>query len=116
MTPEVFITQLGVSQQLDFEDSMAIINDHFDYVPTAFTNGIGDTQVNNAAGQNEGSCKIFAFAQLLQLTEAQTLYCFGRFYQDVLNTPNGKDHANIRNFMREGWQGIHFEGQALTRK
>mgnify|MGYP005996498551 CR=1 FL=1 len=124
MTPETFITQLiphlptdsGTSKQLDFEDTMAVISEHFNYVPTAFTNGTSDTCVSNAAGQNEGSCKIFAFAQLLGLNEEQTLLCFGRFYQDVINTPDGTDHGNIRNFMRDGWKGIHFEGQALTRK
>lgn len=124
MTPETFITQLiphlptdsGTSKQLDFEDTMAVISEHFNYVPTAFTNGSSDTRVSNAAGQNEGSCKIFAFAQILGLNEEQTLLCFGRFYQDVINTPDGTDHGNIRNFMRDGWKGICFEGQALTRK
>lgn len=124
MTPEIFISQLnpqltpqsGASKVLDFEDTMAVINEHFDYVPTAFTNGVSDMRVSNEAGQNEGSCKIFAFAQLLGLSEEQTLHCFGRFYKDVMNTPEGKDHGNIRNFMRDGWEGIHFEGQALTRK
>lgn len=132
MTPEVFISQLisqpvsqpisqqvsqsGTSKPLDFEDSMAIISDHFDYMPTAFTNGLSNMSVSNEAGQNEGSCKIFAFAQILELSEEQTLRCFGRFYQDVINTPDGTDHGNIRNFMRDGWKGIHFEGQALSRK
>ena len=124
MTPEIFISllisqqvsQSGTSKQLDFEDTMSVINDHFIYVPTAFSNGIGDMSVDNKAGQNEGSCKIFAFAQLLTLSEEQTLRCFGRFYQDVINTPDGKDHGNIRNFMRDGWKGIHFEGQALTQR
>ncbi|WP_372739393.1 HopJ type III effector protein [Neptunomonas sp.] len=136
MTPEIFISQLtsqlacqassqqssesisksGTTKPIDFEDTMAVINDHFHYVPTAFTNGVSDISVSNEAGQNEGSCKIFAFAQILQLSEEQTLGCFGRFYQDVINTPDGNDHANIRNFMRDGWKGIHFEGQALKRK
>lgn len=124
MTPETFIAQLiphlpsdsGTSKKLDFEDTMAVITEHFNYVPTAFTNGTSDTRVSNSAGQNEGSCKIFAFAQLLGLNEEQTLLCFGRFYQDVINTPDGTDHGNIRNFMRDGWKGILFEGQALTRK
>lgn len=124
MTPEIFISQLnpqltpqsGISKVLDFEDTMAVISEHFDYVPTAFTNGLSDMRVSNEAGQNEGSCKIFAFAQLLELNEEQTLRCFGRFYQDVKNTPDGADHGNIRNFIRDGWNGIHFEGQALTRK
>lgn len=120
MTPEIFISQLttqsGTSEKIDFEDSMAVINEHFNYTPSAFTNGLSDTRVTNDVGQNEGSCKIFAFAQLLELNEEQTLRCFGRFYQDVLNTPEGEDHGNIRNFMRDGWMGISFKEQALTRK
>lgn len=111
MSPEQFVEQLG---QHDFEDTMAVISSHFDYTPTAFTNGLSASQVENAAGQNEGSCKIFAFAKLMALSEQQTLLCFGRFYQDVLSTPEGTDHANIRNFMRDGWAGIRFAGQALT--
>jgi hypothetical protein len=120
MTPEIFISQLttqsGTSDKIDFEDSMAVINEHFNYTPSAFTNGLSDACVTNEAGKNEGSCKIFAFAQLFELNEEQTLRCFGRFYQDVLNTPEGNDHGNIRNFMCDGWKGIRFEGQALTLK
>ncbi|SIS82074.1 HopJ type III effector protein [Neptunomonas antarctica] len=116
MTLESFIAQLNATGQVEFEDTMAIINTLFDYTPTPFSNGLGDTNISNPAGQNEGSCKIFAFAQLTQLSKEQTLECFGRFYQDVLKTPQGEDHTNIRNFMRDGWQGIEFEGQALTAK
>ncbi|QEQ97249.1 HopJ type III effector protein [Neptunomonas concharum] len=116
MTPEAFCEQLNTPAQVDFEDSIAVISEHFDYTPTAFTNGLSDSKAINGAGQNEGSCKIFAFAKLMELNEQQTLHCFGRFYQDVLNTPEGNDHANIRNFMQDGWTGITFEGQALTRK
>nr|WP_200810647.1 HopJ type III effector protein [Oceanospirillum multiglobuliferum] len=107
-----FLSQIGTDAKLDFEDSIAVISANYDYSPAAFQNG----SVQNAAGQNEGSCKIFAFAKLQQLSEAQTLACFGRFYQDVLNTPEGTDHANIRNFMQTGWQGVVFETMPLTAK
>jgi hypothetical protein len=50
------------------------------------------------------------------LDEATTLKCFGRFYQDVLNTPDANDHQNIRNFINDGWSGIAFDGNALTKK
>jgi hypothetical protein len=116
MTLESFISQLNATEQVEFEDTMAIINDLFNYTPSSFSNGLGETKVSNLAGQNEGSCKIFAFAQLTQLSKEQTLQCFGRFYQDVLKSPQGNDHTNIRNFIRDGWQGIEFEGQALTPK
>jgi len=31
----------------------------------------------------------------------------------VLGNPQGTDHQNIRNFMKIGWIGIAFEGDAL---
>jgi hypothetical protein len=52
----------------------------------------------------------------MNLDAETTLRCFGRFYQDVLNTPEANDHMNIRNFIKDGWAGIAFEGQALTPK
>lgn len=89
---------------------IATIDEHYLFTPTAFTNG----DIHNAVNQNNGSCKIFAFALLHQLSLESTLACFGDFYrQDVLEYPHNNDHQNIRNFMRYGWQGIHFSAQAL---
>lgn len=110
MTLQDFLDQIGSDNALDFENTMQVIADNYSYTPTAFTNG----SLKNEVGQNEGSCKIFAFAKLNQLSEEQTLKCFGRFYQDVLNTPEGDDHGNIRNFMNTGWTGISFEAEALA--
>lgn len=102
---------------VEFQDVMAVIADNYAYSPCRFTNGLGEDLVVNAAGENEGSCKIFALGQLLGLDEDQTLACFGKFYrEDVLQQPDGVDHANIRTFMRHGWAGIHFTGQALVPK
>lgn len=112
MLLDEFLQQLSPSTSLDFENTMQVIADNYDYQQVAFKNG----DVQNNAGENEGSCKIFAFAQLNKLSEEQTLLCFGRFYQDVLNTPEGNDHGNIRNFMKSGWDGISFEGSALSAK
>ncbi|WP_432698562.1 HopJ type III effector protein [Marinobacterium sp. YM272] len=112
MTPEQLIDALENNQPVEFEDSMAVIDEHFDYTPAAFTNG----EQQNDAGQNAGSCKILAFGQLMNLSEEQTLRCFGRFYQDVLNTPEGSDHGNIRNFMKSGWNGVTFASTPLQRR
>lgn len=112
MSLKNFLARLGQDDSLDFEDTMAIIQAHYDYRPTAFDNG----PVHNDAGQNEGSCKIFAFARLNHLDQARTLACFGRFYRDVLATPDGSDHGNIRAFMQHGWDGIRFDAEALTEK
>ena len=97
-------------QQIEFSETIAVIEAHYDYTTTAFRNG----NVENAAGQNGGSCKILAFAKLQGLSEQETLACFGRYYrEDVLQHPEANDHQNIRNFMRSGWGGVVFEGQAL---
>ena len=96
--------------QIEFADTLATIEAHYEYTPTAFRNGA----VDNAAGQNAGSCKIFAFARLQDLDAAQTLACFGRYYRDdVMKHPDASDHQNIRQFMRTGWSGVAFDGQAL---
>jgi hypothetical protein len=45
------------------------------------------------------------------------LSCFGAYYQeDVLGDPDGTNHQNIRNFMKTGWDGIAFYGEALALK
>ena len=102
---------------ISFDKVMEYIEAHYDYTPTAFTNGVKGDMVVNEAGKNEGSCRIFAFAKLAKLSERDTLACFGKFYtDDVLGNPNGDDHANIRTFMRHGWKGIQFEGEALVER
>jgi len=99
---------------LTFEMVMAVIEENFQYSPSRFCNGKGEQTVVNEAGSNEGSCKIFALGQVLALTEAQTLACFGRFYrEDVLGNPDGVDHGNIRSFMVHGWAGIQFDTSPL---
>ncbi len=97
-------------EQTQFDEVISLIDSHYVFTPTAFSNG----ELNNAANQNNGSCKIFAFAKLHQLPEDITLQCFGDYYRlDVLQHPDGEDHMNIRNFMRTGWSGIRFEQDAL---
>ncbi len=96
-----------------FNATIAVIDAHYDFTPTAFCNG----ELQNEAGQNNGSCKVFSFAKLHNLTAQQTLHCFGTYYRDdVLKHPQGTDHQNIRNFIRTGWTGIVLKGNALTSK
>ncbi|MGY0615506.1 HopJ type III effector protein [Vibrio sp. FJH11] len=100
-------------EQIEFESTIAVIEANYEFTPTAFTNG----ETENAAGQNNGSCKIFAFGLLNNLDKEATLACFGRFYrQDVLQHPEKDDHQNIRNFMVSGWDGVKFESSALVAK
>jgi hypothetical protein len=98
-------------EQVEFNEVMTVISANYQYQPCMFNNG----ELINEAGSNEGSCKIFAFAKLNNLSEQVALACFGAYYrEDVLLNPNGIDHANIRNFIKQGWQGISFEGVALS--
>lgn len=96
-----------------FSDVLSYIDNNYHFTPTGFQNG----ETYNAANQNNGSCKVFSFAKRQQLTKEQTLHLFGDYYRkDVLQNPEGTDHQNIRNFMKFGWDGIKFEGEALTEK
>ncbi len=70
---------------LQFSDTMNIVDALYNFTPCAFSNG--NTQ--NEAGENNGSCKLFAFAKLNDFSEPQTLALFGQFYRDVLTTPEG---------------------------
>ncbi|MCG8394898.1 MAG: HopJ type III effector protein [Pseudomonadales bacterium] len=104
-----------VPDAVAFEQVQEVIDEHYHYTPARFTNGSGDDLVVNEAGTNEGSCRIFAFAKLHQLSNEQTLACFGHFFRhDVLENPDGDDHANIRTFMRHGLEQVQFDSTALT--
>ena len=95
-----------------FQDFIAFIDENYHFIPTAFKNG----NHYNQAGENSGSCKVFSFARLHGLNAAQTLAGFAEHYQHVLADPHGTGHANIRHFMRHGWAGIQFDGEALHPK
>ena len=98
---------------ITFEQVISLIDALYNFTATGFTNGA----VVNEAGTNEGSCKIFAFAQLNGFSEMETLALFGKYYRDdVLGNPGGDDHANIRNFILDGWLGIQFDTEPLELK
>jgi len=112
MTITAFLEQIKQHpKDITFQDTIQVIEENYDFKPTAFQNG----NQYNKAGENNGSCKVFAFAKLNNLSKEETLACFGGYYfEDVLENPNGTDHQNIRNFMHIGWDGIEFEGKALV--
>ena len=112
MELNTFLQQLrSKPDSIAFTDTMAVIDANYDFAPTAFKNG----ELMNEAGQNNGSCKLFAFAQLQKLSPQQTLACFGDYYRsDVLQRPDATDHQNIRNFMNTGWAGIQYTKNPLT--
>lgn len=95
-----------------FADVIAFIEARYQHTPTAFQNGAQF----NAATENQGSAKVFSFAQLEGLNQADTLSLFAEHYASVLATPEGTDHQNIRQFMQNGWDGVKFEGQVLSVK
>lgn len=97
---------------LAFKETLAVIDSHYDFKATQFDNG----PVSNPAGTNSGSCKVFSFAGLHGLSEAQTLRMFAEHYQNVLETPEGDTHGNIRAFMKTGFDGLEFDGPALRVK
>ena len=97
-------------EQVTFDDVISVIDSDFTFTPSNFTNG----DITNEAGENSGSCKIFAFAKRYNLSQQQTLHCFGDYYrQDVLKNPSLNNHQNIRNFMRTGWDGVIFNNKPL---
>lgn len=114
MELELFLNQLSTRPEtIEFPDVIALVNSLYTYIPTAFRNH----EVYSEAGQNTGSCKVFAFARLQELSEEQTLALFGAYYRaDVLRTPDGDSHPNIRQFMKTGWSGIEFDGVPLRAK
>ena len=111
MELELFLNRLNTQPKtIEFPDVIALINSLYTYIPTAFHNH----EIQNEAGQNTGSCKLFAFARLHVLSEEQTLALFCSYYRaDVLRSPDGNSHPNIRQFMQTGWEGIEFEGVPL---
>ena len=95
-----------------FADTLAFVTANYDYQPQAFING----PVENAAGQNEGSCKTLGLALLEGLSNEEALLAFGEHYRSVVATPEGSDHGNIRALVAHGLAGVKFSAEPLRRK
>lgn len=111
---DAYIAKLTQSPDtLTFEETITQIDAMYDFVETAFQNG----DIENAAGENSGSCKVLSFAIKHELDEHQTLNMFAQYYRkDVLGNLMGDDHQNIRQFMRHGFDKLAFAGEALQEK
>ncbi|MDD1014353.1 HopJ type III effector protein [Pseudomonas rubra] len=94
-----------------FADTLAFISANYSYQPQAFNIG----GVENAAGQNEGSCKTLGLGLLEGLSDEEALLAFGEHYRSVLATPQGSDHGNIRALIARGLAGVKFAEQPLKR-
>ena len=108
---ETFLQQLNSDEHV-FATTLEFIETWFDFTPSAFQNG----SVANAVDQNQGSCKVFALAQLLELTQEQALRCFCEHYRDVVATPDVDNHHNLRRLLKEGLADISFDSFPLTQK
>lgn len=109
-----FLQRVRQGESVEFSQALEEIERGYEFHPTAFSIGSEADGVTNGPDQNQGSCRILAFARLHQLTEAQTLALYGHYYRDeVLSNPEGSDHANIRAFMRLGWDAVQFDGNPL---
>jgi len=112
MTLEQFLERIRCGEAVAFDDSLHIVNAYYHYRSSAFQNGL----VDNAAGQNENSCRFFAFARLNGLNVEQTLQLFGEHYHNVLENPQDSTHPNLRAFIQHGWSGIVFAEEPLRAK
>ncbi|MFT5782280.1 MAG: hypothetical protein ACI9EB_001667 [Pseudomonas sp.] len=106
-----FRQQLRNQQHL-FSQTLAFIAEHYDYQACAFRNA----DVDNPAGQNEGSCKTLGLAVLEGFTLEETLLAFGEHYRAVCGHPAGNDHGNIRALLDSGLAGVSFTQPSLQRK
>lgn len=95
-----------------FADTLAFVKRHYDYQPQPFHNG----PIHNAADENQGSCKILGLALLEGLDREQALLCFGEHYRHVLASPDGGDHANIRQLLQTGLEQVSFSTLPLARR
>src|SRR5699024_6892370 len=84
---------------IGFNDVISFIDDFYRYTPVKFSN----EHTVNAAGVNEGSAKIFAFAKHHGLNQIDALNLCGEHYQTVHATPNRTDHPNLRNCLHRGF-------------
>jgi hypothetical protein len=100
------------ANKIPFTEVITFIETYYRHLPTAFKNG----DVYNEATQNQGSAKVLAFAKLNNLSAEDTLDLFAEHYQSVLTHLDGVDHQNIRQFIKNGWEGVAFEGDALVLK
>lgn len=76
----------------------------FSITAVPFKNG----KIKNKKSENQGSAILFSFGLVKELSEKATLELFGEHHDSVLENPDGKDHQNIRQFMKTGFAGLKF--------
>ena len=108
---DTFLASVATDEHV-FATTLAFIEEWYDFTATGFNNG----GVINGADQNQGSAKVFALSQLLELDKETTLRLFGEHYRDVLATPDVDNHHNLRRVLREGTENITFDQFPLKAK
>jgi len=111
---ELFNANLEMGgDDLKFAEFVELVNEQYETGLLEFKNG----DVVNKPGENEGSAQVLSYAALANFDKEMTLKLWGEYYRQVVASPDGTDHQNIRNFMKTGWEGVPFEnGIALTKK
>lgn len=99
-------------KQAKFADILAHIDDLYFHRPTVFKNGLQ----HNTENENQGSARVLFFAKLNDLSKEDTLALFAEHYESVVNTPEGVDHQNIRQFQLHGWDAVCFDDLVLSPK
>jgi len=108
---KAFADKVKQGSEVAFKDTMAMIDEYYEYFEVPFTCG----DLLNKPKENTGSAKIFSFALLNRMDEKQTLGLFGEIARNL--SPSGTDHGNIRNFLKYGWKGVQFNsGLAIASK
>ena len=103
----------GGKDKVTLKETLAFIDEHYLYFEVPFKNG----PLYSKPNENVGSAKIFSFALMTRMSEAQALSMFGEVYDAVKATPAGTDHPNIRQFMKTGLKEVLFEsGLAISSK
>jgi len=99
-------------KKIQFKDVLSHIEELYTYSPSAFING----EQKNAIDENQGSARVLYFAKINNLSADDTLLLFAEHYDAVLSTPAGTDHQNIRQFQKNGWNGVSFDSTVLQLK
>lgn len=109
---DIQIVQLLKTEKIQFNDVLAFIADNYYYSPSGFKNGAQ----YNTENENQGSARVLYLAYLHELSKEETLALFGEHYRSVVDTPDGGDHQNIRQFLQHGWSGISFDREVLFKR
>ena len=73
----IFLTKLRTDpENIQFSDVIALIDAHYDHIPTVFSNGA----MINEATQNQGSAKVFSFARIHNLSKIENLTMLRRAF------------------------------------